>query len=213
MDSDNFILKNSFKDLDEYIKKLEKYAIIGMTSEISSHGFNSGAANLRHQIDKLPKEYDSLKDLYAKTMGLVHGVMENNYISQYRDTLKHDFFKKEFKDVTSNLTIDKDVDFFVPKALFQAILYELINNAKRYSSNREEEIEVKISKNMIQIVNYGPVPKRPTEIFNLGYSEKRGGSNGFGLYICKRLLNEMDLDLSYHNSSENRNLFVIRPKR
>lgn len=214
MDSDNHIVNDAFNKMQDHIKLLEKYAIIGMMSETLTHGFNSGVAELEYMINDLPEKHSDLKNKYNKTMGLLTGMLRNNYISSTRSYIKPKDFKEFFNGnlvdsrINFKVDIDENAEWFVHKSVFLGIIYELITNAIRYGTN----VEVVIKKKFVKVSNEGKAPSNPDKVFELGYSEKRGGSKGFGLYISRRLLNEMDFELSYRRYSDSKNVFVIKKK-
>lgn len=217
MESKNHILNKSFKDLDDYINKLERYALIGMMGEVLSHGFNSGLSTLNIQINNLPDEYDKIKKNYSHTIGLVNGLMKQSYDSLYRNNIDAKDFKKYFENSPYTIEISEEASFFVNKNVFMAVLFELTQNAVsnvNKASRNLKDVSIIIRKNIIQIKSVGLPPNNPDRIFNLGYTERIGtGGRGFGLYISKRILSEMGYDLRYNYLGGNTNLFSIVKKK
>lgn len=204
------ILSKNYSELEEYINKLEEYALIGMMGNVLSHGYNSGIMTLNHLVDNLPEEHSFLKQVYSKTFGLVNSLTKMSYLSEYRSTVYFKDLKKWLEEKSIALKVKSEFEFFGHKNIFYAILFELLQNA---ISNTElvnrESIEVQTLTNKLIISNIGVPPKNPDNIFNLGYTEKRGGK-GFGLYASKKSLNKMGYDLRYiYNKSSSKNKFII----
>jgi len=213
MDSQNHIIEKSFKELNNYIQELEKYALLGMMGEVLSHGFNSGISSLNNQINNLPKDYLHLKETYIKTMGLVNGLTKSQYQSKYKSVIYYRDFKEWFNKRGVVLDIEPECEYFTNKNMFFAILFELLENARSNSLDRNyDNVIVNVSKKFIKISNKGLPPKNPDNIFNLGYTEKREG-RGFGLYISKRILNELGYDLIYkYHKTKELNRVIIKAK-
>lgn len=71
--------------------------------------------------------------------------------------------------------------------------------------------EVKDDFAIIKISNDGKcIPKeKQSEIFNIGYTDKKGGS-GFGLGICKKYLNQNNGDIYLNKSTRSETQFELR---
>lgn len=214
---DNFILKDSFKNLDNYIAELEKYAMIGMMAECLTHGYNSGMWQLRSQIEALPKGNENIKANFAKTTGLLYGMLQFTSLSSIRDCVKEKEFKDMLRIIDSRmeyeLTIEENVNWFVDRTTFLAVVYELIMNAFKYGDVEIGKPQIHIGLKQIKIISFGKPPSNVDKIFKLKYTEGTN-SKGFGLYIGKRLLNQMGYELRHQYRRSNKsNVFIIVEKK
>ena len=97
------------------------------------------------------------------------------------------------------------------------IVHELTQNArsnvwKTSKKYKDEDISILVKKDALIVRNIGTPPINPDKIFDLGYSERVGGSAGFGLYISKRILAEVGYKLFYTCTNSTIS-FVIRKIR
>ncbi len=202
----DFLINKTFKQVEEYVEMLEKFALIGMMGNIGSHGFNENLHHLYTKIDRLPKEHDDIKILFHKTIGLVKSTLDSMYYSESmirRDIKCADIvnFIKTFNNPNIKIEIDiKDekYTYYGYPSIFYSILSELINNAIKYG---EGKIKVTIGNDnntYLIIESGGNVIKEKDKIFDYGYTtNKRNGSSGYGLYIIKKLLNNQSEDIKY----------------
>lgn len=213
---ENPIIRKSFKEMDDYVKKLEKFALIGMCGHVLSHGYNSKISSLRYQIKDLPDEYDKLKELFEITQGFLYGLMRDS-ISYSYENLKEEWFLKFFERwPKATIKIDPNVEWYIKKAEFSAILFELMQNAIKYglstdNSNIAHDITIEVKQKIIIISNRGEEPKNSKNLFDLGYSE--GNSSGIGLYICQRILDDFRCTIYYRRGNHRQeNQFIIKQK-
>jgi len=193
------IIEKSLKELNEYISRLEEYALIGMMGHSLTHGFNAGTSSLSYQIESLPEEYDNIKKLYQSTMGQVRSVLNTCYHkkSTYRQIIKKEDFEKMFISDKIEFECEDDVEVFNDKAVLFAIIHELLNNAFKYRNDRESKPQLVINNSRIYVRNPCDTPKNIDRLFDLEYVDdtKPNPGSGFGLYFSKKMAEKINCNL------------------
>ena len=106
--------------------------------------------------------------------------------------------KEEYKDITLN----------VDPNLFSIVLKNLIDNGKKFSTDKS--VTIKADDKKIEIISKGEKLKEPLKYYIEPFSqgEKRQSGFGLGLYIVKKILDLHHFDFSYYYKNE-KNHFVI----
>ncbi len=209
------VIQKSMEELFDYVEQLEEFALLGMMGYNLTHGFNSDLSLLRYQIEDLPEEFDYIKERFNTTIGFTYEMLRSKSSSLSRKVINKDqierFIELMFKKGGVTLEMQEGSTIYMFKHLFNSVMYELIMNGISYSEDKKVKVYVSENGKVIKVINSGDAPLNPDRIFNLKYSERIGGSTGFGLYACKKLLEKDNIKLTYfRRKSSNENVFIIK---
>lgn len=200
----NPILQNAFEPIEQYVNQLEEYALLGMMCQTVSHEFNVNLGRLRSKIDKLPDK--TIGSAYNDCFSLFRAIMDRTFRTS--KSTRSVITVKEIKDFCKEHDVDLEVksagDFLIHDGLFWGVLFELCHNGKRFG----RDVTVEVMGKAIRVYSKGSAPQRPDRIFDLGYSEAKGGAPGVGLFLCKRLLAKEGYNL-YYRRHQDENVFIV----
>ena len=200
---------------------------IGMSIEVIDHRFNVLYAQIASALSKLgdmSKKSSEVLEIYNPLkMSFQH--LESNHkmlMPMYRTTrrnktnisgrdivevidnfygkvLKRDGIEFVYSEEFANYTIYSFESIIMP------VFLNIINNAIYWVAygNERKRIEIKIRDNEILIMNSGAKMSYTelTRCFEIFYTKKASG-RGIGLYLAKKCLNSIDLDIYATNDKE-----------
>ncbi|MGH1437063.1 MAG: ATP-binding protein [Lewinella sp.] len=231
--------KIQYEEMMEEWKKTHELAQLGIAVEIIDHQFNTLYAQLKESIKTLESYIiqDSKSTRRYKTLVTAFDHLEDNYkLLQplYRTTGRirkdvtgfelyeyaNDFFEKRLKD--SNITFEitpeaKKWSVFSFESILKPVIINVINNAIYWLGFVEKRI-IRIDTDGVNlfVLNSGKEIENHLieDIFKMFYSARPNG-RGIGLYLAKKSLNGIGIDI-YATNSEKLNIlggacFVIAP--
>ncbi|MFI3300327.1 MAG: HAMP domain-containing sensor histidine kinase [Candidatus Gastranaerophilales bacterium] len=110
------------------------------------------------------------------------------------------------KNININCDFSDNINVIVDENKFISCVVNIIKNAiEAIKDDGEIKITISKSKNLVSVLianNGEPISKsKINEIFNIGFTTKSYGS-GLGLYICKKNLEEQNIELKLNKSDE-----------
>lgn len=197
-----------YAQLAENIRSLNQFMIPGPESELKYR-------NLFTAFEHLQNNYKLLQPIY-RTTGRIRRDITGKELKEYTE----DFFSERFKDDSIQFKITKEGaewSQYSYESILKPVVINIINNAL-YWLRRSESKEVLIDAigNELLILNSGEQIEDYIleDIFKLFYS-KRPNGRGIGLYLAKKSLNGIGLDIYATNEEKYNKLngacFVIKP--
>lgn len=214
-------------ELTKQIDSFYELAQIGMSIEVIDHQFNVLYAQIASALSKLgdmSKKSSEVLEIYNPLkMSFQH--LESNHkmlMPMYRTTrrnktnisgrdivevidnfygkvLKRDGIEFVYSEEFANYTIYSFESIIMP------VFLNIINNAIYWVAygNERKRIEIKIRDNEILIMNSGAKMSYTelTRCFEIFYTKKASG-RGIGLYLAKKCLNSIDMDIYATNDKE-----------
>ncbi|MGE7718412.1 sensor histidine kinase [Priestia megaterium] len=120
--------------------------------------------------------------------------------------------------VFPSVSVDKDIWIHTDKKWLKIALYQIINNAIKYS-DKDQKVYIGLEKNeahiSISITNYGvgilkSDIKRVFDLFYTGENGKHNGeSSGMGLYIAKTALDMLNCECKVTSTANGKTTFTI----
>jgi hypothetical protein len=132
---EDFLISQHFSQINDYISRLEEYALMGMVNEVVTHEFNTHLAVMNRHIANLPDEHEYIKKTYPKMMGLLEGLTSRTYVNSirasitYKDLVRMVFLIDKDVEVVCQEGHEKSVHLHRYNVLF-SVLAEMINNGK-----------------------------------------------------------------------------------
>lgn len=212
--------------LQQRLNDTYELAQLGISVEIINHELNNYYQRINYSLGMLSNNCKTNLATHNEFMQLVTNFqyLESNYKMLqplYRSARKMKtmitgeeifndmrmFFSTQFRNENIEFETDdrfKEFRILGLKSVFSSVFVNIINNAIYWLqpvNNRKIRIEYNESKEEILIMNNGDqIPDRLLqEIFTLFFTRKKGG-RGIGLYLAKRSLNSMELDIIASNN-------------
>ena len=216
------VLKQSNKDMHEHVKKYrdmegeyreyietwvhEIKTPIASARLIIDNNQNEVTKNINHEIKKV-EEYIEQVLYYSRSNDVSKDyiVKEVSLISLVKKVIK----KNSSDFISKRISIDMEaVDGTVygdPKWL-EFILNQVIGNSIKYIREKEGKVKLYTAKNENNIIltvednGIGIIDKNIKRVFEKGFTGENGRrfgrSTGIGLYLCKKLSNQLGLGLN-----------------
>lgn len=202
-------IDNERKDYQEYIESFA-HEIKTPIAALSLYADNNKDEVIKEEINKINNWVEQVlfyarsenpeKDYFVKKLNLeevVHGV-----ILDYKDTLLKLKISLNIHDLENEIfTDEKWLSFIISQVIQNAIKYRTKNNneIEIYSVKDKNRIMLFIKDNGIGI-KYSDLPR----VFEKGFTgsnRNKEYATGIGLYLCKKLCNKLNLDINI-NSEE-----------
>lgn len=233
--------KEQHKKLEEKLEATDELAQLGISAEIIDHELNvlhSQMASSIHYLGDYAANHSEISNQYSQ-LKVAFEHMEANYKMLqplYRMSRRQKktftglellkslnlFFASKIRDLEVNFDANdnfKNYTFFTFESVIYSTFINIINNALYWLipvSNRKIYIEYSMDTEEILVMNNGEkiADKLLEDIFTLFFTRKSNG-RGIGLYLARKNLNSIGLDIIASNDKEYNKLngacFVIKP--
>lgn len=222
------LLKQTDKDMHEHVKKYrdmeseyreyietwvhEIKTPIASTRLIIENNQNEVTRNINCEIKKI-EEYIEQVLYYARS----NNVSKDYIIKEVSlPTLVRTVVKRNSRDfINKRISIDigaVDGSVYSDVKWLEYILNQVIGNSIKYTREKEGKVKVYTTKNENNIVltvednGVGIIEKDIARVFEKGFTgesgRKLGSSTGIGLYLCKKLSEQLGLGLSIASKAE-----------
>ncbi len=149
-------------------------------------------------IKQILSSIDDMENILTKFKELVNidfGPKEKLNLSDFL-TENHRNLEAHWSNVSSDIILTgSEYNIYSEKTLLKMLFINLVNNgieanAKEfYYTVRENNAAIDVT-----FVTPNTTIQEPHKVFNIGYSNK-GSNRGFGLFLCKRISEYLDIDL------------------
>lgn len=216
------LLKQANRDMHEHVKKYREMESeyreyietwvheiktpIASTKLIIENNQNEITRNINYEIKKI-EEYIEQVLYYSRS----NNVSKDYIIKEVAlDTLVRNVIKRNSRDfINKRISIDiaaVEGTVFSDVKWLEFILNQVIGNAIKYATVKEGKVKVYTVKNENNIVltvednGIGIIDKDVNRVFEKGFTgengRKLGSSTGIGLYLCKKLCEQLGLGLT-----------------
>lgn len=207
-----FLSNMALKPMREAVVKLDNF------SKDLIHDINTPITSILLNMKLLKKDKNFSSNKYLDRISInvndIHSLNSNLTILLKENSL-HLLHVDIFKVINESVNFYKaqypNIDFRVSnseyftninESAFKQVISNLISNAAKYSSNKDDSyIEIFMKNNTLHVKDNGLGIKNPSSIFERNYKEHESG-HGIGLDITKRLCDAMDIKISV-TSKEN----------
>ncbi len=203
------IIRASAERLRKKEKSVESDYIIEETDRLNE--IVSGYLNFAHSDNN-----DTSTFISSNSLELVN---ITDLVLSLKKHLQEKFSSEKIKWIDSELP--EDLAVRTNKGALRQVLLNLLINGVEACKNADKEIKIGVSINstghdniIIKIIDYGPgIPKADLKhIFEPFYSTKTNGT-GLGLYLCKKIINEMNGEITIaFQPGEKTEAVIILPK-
>ena len=164
--------------------------------------------------ETLQRAFKRMDDI-IKELATVEKLTSNNHTVYKEEARFFDIYTRTLEIMMINseniVTKINDFKFEVDKAMFSIALKNLIDNAIKFSTNKQAILNA--NRLRITISSEGPALKNKLSYYTEAFcqEEKRSDGFGLGLYIVKTICNLHEYRLSYKHEN-NQNHFIIEMK-
>ncbi len=219
--------KNIQEDYKEYIELWihEVKIPIAASKLIIENNKNSITKSIAEELDKV-ENYTEQALFYARS-----NAVEKDYIinkTNLKEIVNGAILKNKTTLLNGKVSIDltnlKDAEVYTDSKWAIFIVNQIIQNAIKYSKEDDKKIEIfskeKDDKLILYIKDNGIGIKKGeiTRVFERGFTGENGRiigqkSTGIGLYLCKRLCEELDMNLTAKSKeNEYTEITIIIPR-
>lgn len=215
-------LKNKQKDyqmmINHWVHELKTpVSVISMLAQINESDENF--VKVKQEVNRIDYNLSQIL-IYLRTEEFstnlkIDHVSLKEVIKEVINDLK-DFFIA--KSVYPNVSVNEDIWIYTDKKWLKVALYQVINNAIKYSE-KGQKVYIDLVKSedigSINITNYGvgiqkSDIRRIFDLFYIGENGKRNGeSSGMGLYIVKKVLDLLDYECNVISRVDDKTTFSI----
>lgn len=169
-------------------------------------------------IDKIKRSTADMSNLISALLFLARENQPNNQnpsevtniTSLTQNILDIHKYAEKDKGIEIKLIVSDIIEVNAPRSHAQIVVQNLINNAIRFTDNGS--VHVSLKNNTLEVIDTGTGIDDDTlkRIFDRGFRGKDSTGYGFGLYICKRICDRYNWNISISRNADTGSKAVVQ---